>query len=118
MSDCRGIRERLGRYLTGKLHPPRRRSVGQSSRAMQPMQSEPRGNSEISGIFREGMAAPPARFDLTQKIMEERRHRSTARFPAGTSFCSGGIGHYRCDWQLWALLLWPVISAFLSAALH
>jgi anti-sigma factor RsiW len=85
MSDCRGISERLGRYFDGELTPSERRSVEDHLEQCSRCRASLQEIRDISGIFQEGMDAPPAPSDLTRRIMERAQAQIGESLP-GWSF--------------------------------
>jgi anti-sigma factor RsiW len=71
MSDCRGIRRRLGRYIDGELTSSERRSVEDHLEQCSRCKASLEEIREISGIFQERLTVPPALPDLTRRIMEK-----------------------------------------------
>jgi anti-sigma factor RsiW len=104
MSDCRGIKERLGRYFDAELTPSERRSVEDHLEQCSRCRAGLEEIREISGIFREGMDAPPAPLDLTRRIMGRAQAEIDGSLP-GRSFL--------LFWRDWSL---PMRFAALGVA--
>jgi anti-sigma factor RsiW len=94
MSNCRGIRERLGRYFDGELTPSERRSVEDHLEQCSQCRASLEEIREISGIFRKGMPAPPAPLDLTRRIMVRAQAQIDGALPSWRS-----LPFWR-DWSL------------------
>jgi anti-sigma factor RsiW len=71
MSNCRGMRDRLGRYFDGELSDTERLKVDDHLKQCSRCRSDLQEIGEVAAIFREEMPVPSIPVNLTRRIMDK-----------------------------------------------
>ena len=85
MSDCRAIKDRLGRYFDRELSHSERRLIEDHLKQCDRCRADLQEIRYIAGIVREGMPVPPVPSGLSRRIMAEARAQ-VGNAPSAWSF--------------------------------